>query len=229
MFDLEQSIAHWRQQMLAAGLKDSSALDELESHLRDDIEQQTRAGWPATSAFTLAVRRIGRASALQTEFTLAGETILELFQRHLLALAGIRKPQLATGMNLPNSNLEPRWATYLKTIAYSLPGLFLWVASCVFVVPRLKQICAASNTVIPRPLQTALAMSEAFKNYFIVLSVVFIGALLLLEWRSHWWPRHRRMYFGIAAFALNFVALILITAMLILAVLAGSNLLSHAK
>jgi hypothetical protein len=39
MFDLEQSIATWRRQMLDAGIKAPVPLEELESHLRDDIEQ----------------------------------------------------------------------------------------------------------------------------------------------------------------------------------------------
>ncbi len=37
MFNLEQSIAEWRQQMLAAGPKNPTPLNELESHLREDM------------------------------------------------------------------------------------------------------------------------------------------------------------------------------------------------
>ena len=44
MFDLEQEIKAWRRRMLAAGLKGPIPLDEFESHLRDDVEQQVRAG-----------------------------------------------------------------------------------------------------------------------------------------------------------------------------------------
>ena len=40
MFNLEQSIADWRRQMLAAGIKMPVPLEELESHLREDIAQQ---------------------------------------------------------------------------------------------------------------------------------------------------------------------------------------------
>ena len=34
MFDLEKSITRWREQMLAAGIKTPSPLEELENHLR---------------------------------------------------------------------------------------------------------------------------------------------------------------------------------------------------
>ena len=37
MFGLEQAIADWRQQMLAAGIKTPVPLEELEIHLREDI------------------------------------------------------------------------------------------------------------------------------------------------------------------------------------------------
>jgi hypothetical protein len=39
MFDLEKSIPEWRQKMFAAGIS-AVALEELESHLREEIEQQ---------------------------------------------------------------------------------------------------------------------------------------------------------------------------------------------
>ena len=68
MFNLDDAIARWRQQMLNAGLKAPVPLDELEGHLRDDIAAQTRLGHPAQQAFEEAVERMGRASALHAEF-----------------------------------------------------------------------------------------------------------------------------------------------------------------
>jgi hypothetical protein len=67
MFNLEQSIANWRQ-MFATGIKDANVLDELENHLRDEIERQTKSGLNEQKAFEFAVRQIGQASMLKTEF-----------------------------------------------------------------------------------------------------------------------------------------------------------------
>jgi len=50
MFNLEQSIAEWRRQMLAAGVKNPNVLDELEIHLREDVEKQMREGSGAQQA-----------------------------------------------------------------------------------------------------------------------------------------------------------------------------------
>jgi hypothetical protein len=68
MFYLEQSIAEWRQQMLAVGIKTPVPLEELEGHLRDDVERQVREGLGEQQAFEIAVERIGQASFLKAEF-----------------------------------------------------------------------------------------------------------------------------------------------------------------
>lgn len=58
--------------MLAAGIKLES-LDELESHLREEIEQQMRTGCSAQFAFDIAVSQIGLPAPLKEEFTKSGE------------------------------------------------------------------------------------------------------------------------------------------------------------
>ncbi|HSY19432.1 MAG TPA: prepilin peptidase [Candidatus Acidoferrales bacterium] len=68
MFNLESSITNWRQQMLAAGIKSPVPLDELEIHLREDVEQQVRSGLDEQQAFETAGQRIGRARKLESEF-----------------------------------------------------------------------------------------------------------------------------------------------------------------
>ncbi|MGO8763935.1 MAG: hypothetical protein ACLQSR_02225 [Limisphaerales bacterium] len=40
MFNIEEAIAEWRRQMLAAGIEAPVPLEELENHLREEIEQQ---------------------------------------------------------------------------------------------------------------------------------------------------------------------------------------------
>jgi hypothetical protein len=68
MFHLEQSIAAWRKQMLAAGIKSPVPLEELESHLRDEIEQQVKSGMNKQTAFDISVRQIGQPKVLKDEF-----------------------------------------------------------------------------------------------------------------------------------------------------------------
>jgi hypothetical protein len=72
MFDLEQSIVEWRRQMLAAGIKTPVPLEELESHLREEIGGQIQSGMPEEQAFGIAVKNIGQAGPLKKEFKNAG-------------------------------------------------------------------------------------------------------------------------------------------------------------
>jgi hypothetical protein len=74
MFDLEKAISDWRQQTVAAGLKPSQILRELESHLREDIEVQTRGGLDTQQAFVHAIVRLGHATSLQKEFAKTAAT-----------------------------------------------------------------------------------------------------------------------------------------------------------
>ena len=90
MFDLEQSMAEWRKQMLVAGIKSPEPLEELENHLREDIERQMKSGLSGHRAFASAVQKVGPANTLNTEFKRAGDSlILRLVQLTGIACAAI--------------------------------------------------------------------------------------------------------------------------------------------
>lgn len=54
--------------MSAGGINTPEVLNELETHLREDVEQQMASGLTAQLAFEAAVRHIGRAGLLRSEF-----------------------------------------------------------------------------------------------------------------------------------------------------------------
>jgi hypothetical protein len=68
MFDLNNAIMEWREQMLAAGIKTPAPMEELESHLRDDVEERMNSGLSAEEAFELAAQQIGTGAVLRLEF-----------------------------------------------------------------------------------------------------------------------------------------------------------------
>jgi hypothetical protein len=86
MFDLEQSIAEWRRQMMAAGIKSPVPLEELESHLREDTAQQMQSGLSAQQAFGTATKQIGQALELKKEFKKIGAPIET---QKIIKLAGV--------------------------------------------------------------------------------------------------------------------------------------------
>jgi len=119
MFNLEQSIADWRQQMLAAGIKTPVPLEELESHLREEIERQLQAGAGAAEAFQIAIQRIGVGTTLKVEFDKNNERKI---MKHILVIsAGVLG--VLVGMAL----VMPAVAQYRQTgaMSHDEPWLFL--------------------------------------------------------------------------------------------------------
>lgn len=235
MFNLEQSIAEWRRQMHADGLKSRGVLDELESHVREEVERRVQAGWGAQPAFEVAIQQLGQTDVLTNEFAKVGETD-EAFARvkhFFLTLAGIQNPILATNMNTSssNANLEPVWATYLKSAAFVLPAAFLWLFVAVFVFPKFNEVVSQSGirAAMPGFLRSGWDLALFLTHYLFDLCVVLALAIALLEWRSDRWPRYRRAAFGVGVFLLNSAVLIAITAMVVLALVAAPALAHHAK
>lgn len=69
MFDLEKQISEWRRQMLASGITFPVPLEELELHLREEIERQIELGLREQKAFETAAAQLGQAGILKKEFT----------------------------------------------------------------------------------------------------------------------------------------------------------------
>ncbi len=116
MFELESSIAEWRRQMLAAGVSNPELLNELESHLRDGIEDQMNKGTPAPQAFEEAARRLGPGLELHREFENA--TLNEAMKqklRNILTITAL----LAIGMGF----LLPQIAAWRVHVPGAVPHL----------------------------------------------------------------------------------------------------------
>ena len=68
MFNLEEKISEWRKQMLTAGIQTPVPLEELENHLREEIERQMRSGVDSQPAFEIAAKQIGQPEPIKAEF-----------------------------------------------------------------------------------------------------------------------------------------------------------------
>lgn len=98
MFYLEKSIADWQKQMLAAGIKTPVPLEELESHLREEIERQMKTGLSEQRAFEISVRHIGQPQLLNSEFKKSERNIMK---RRLIILLGIFAVLFGPAVSLP--------------------------------------------------------------------------------------------------------------------------------
>ena len=89
----ESQIAEWRAYVAKAPAVDGRDLDELETHLRDQISELGAAGLAEDEAFLVAVKRMGDLDTLSREF--AREHSGRLWKQ--LVLGGDRESSRATG------------------------------------------------------------------------------------------------------------------------------------
>jgi hypothetical protein len=227
MPDLESQIARWRSEMMAGGIKAPALLDELENHLRDDTDAQVAAGMGEQDAFATSAARIGQAAALKKEFDKVGGVTGHRIRMAWLVLAGIPSSHHASPMNAMNSssNLEPRWVTYTKAAVFSSPALFLWTISALFLMPKLQMICREAGVALPRVYE----VTDLLSHNVVLASAAILLALALLEWRWNRWSQFRRVSLGGVVFVLNATVLTLLTLMVVFALVAAPNLVSHAR
>lgn len=133
MFNLQESIANWRQQMAAAGIKSPTTLDELESHLREEMEKLAHSGiLSEAEAFKIAKDRIGQSDLLAAEFS----KISGWREERLLKLVGIGCGAFALLVSLwaaPHMLFAPQMSPTLRLSGWAAVTLTLFsVASWRF-------------------------------------------------------------------------------------------------
>jgi hypothetical protein len=100
--NLEKNISDWRRQMLAAGIKAPVPLEELESHLREEIERQMKSGLDWQTAFEISIRHFGQPKELHGEFKKSERTFMK---RTLVVLCGILGVLVGAAFILPALHL----------------------------------------------------------------------------------------------------------------------------
>jgi len=68
MAGVEQSLGEWRRSLARSGVLSEEDLDELETHVRDTIEDLEPTGLSQEEALLVALRRVGDPSLLAVEF-----------------------------------------------------------------------------------------------------------------------------------------------------------------
>jgi hypothetical protein len=132
MFNLEQSIAQWRRQMLAAGIKSPVPLEELEIHLREEIERQMKSGMNGQEAFDFAIQQIGQAGTLRKEFGKGGEVMSARVRKFNIIVCGVTAVLFGlTGVRLlfPSFGKSPSPSFHERltiSVVFVSAALILW-------------------------------------------------------------------------------------------------------
>ena len=198
MFNLEQNITEWRRQMRAAGINTPVPLEELESHLREEVEQQVRAGWSEEAAFHQAARQMGAAGALQGEFTKIQSTIKRKHMlKLLLILAALFGSIFGGAMVLPalgrwrDTGVLPVSPLILGTVIALVAGAAAWRGLRHYREARGRKLITigvvAAGGFYVVPLVQAFFMPQItvggwiFCGVLAAASVLFYGKCFLLN------------------------------------------------
>lgn len=101
MNNFEPNIADWRRQLIAAGIKSAEVLDELEGHLREDIERRIRMGADGPRVFEMAAARFGAPGALKVEFDRVEKQQRKYMKRGMMIGAGIVGVMVGMALVMP--------------------------------------------------------------------------------------------------------------------------------
>jgi hypothetical protein len=131
MHDFEDSIGAWRERALAALDGDVDAVAELESHLRQSLDE--RAAMPADEAWAAAVSRLGDLEKLKREFAKArpAGTRLKKLKRGLAVAAAVClvwafpiRWAVAEAFYVPGKGAEPSVPQGSRILVYKLTAVF---------------------------------------------------------------------------------------------------------
>jgi hypothetical protein len=125
MFDLEQRIQEWRQRVLAELTGRAEVIDELESHLREEVQHLVQSGQQPPEAWALALHRLGTPRQLAGEFRklpaqvwLPGRAVLIA----LICITGVVLWILLT--KLLQEQMEPLIAVHVFTVTAGYLAMF---------------------------------------------------------------------------------------------------------
>jgi uncharacterized membrane protein len=155
MLNLEQAIAEWRRQMLAAGIKTPVPLEELEIHLREDIERQMESGLAEQKAFEISVPQIGQPQALSHEFKKSERPFMKPTAKIIIGIVGLcagAALQIPGGLQLRDELM----------MAHGKLGL--WLLSWLVIVGSLQQIIRPIGPIVWSVVQ--INRPKVFKGKF---------------------------------------------------------------
>ena len=174
MFNLEEKIAEWRVQMLAAGIQSPVPLEELEIHLREEIGRQIKLGAGEQQAFETAVAQIGNSAPIKNEFK---KVEVENWNR---PLAGAAWTLFTVSFFLPSFNgfFSPMWGW--QCAAESVRQLFApdnwsdwWSNLHLESLTLANVLMLASTFLLPRLSKNAHALKWLRFANFVAVALVW--------------------------------------------------------
>jgi Cytochrome C assembly protein len=186
MFDLEQQIQAWRRSLPGTFDKQPEVVEELECHLRDEVQRLVLSGQAPERAWETALQRLGSPQQLAAEFNKLPPAAWLPARLVMLALAGLGAC-LAWFLvrELGHGKIEPLLGghVFLVTLGYS----------AMFAVGALAAWSLVTRAVLGWDARHAVALRAAALRLCVVgLGLTAVGVVL----GSLWAHDHLGRYWG---------------------------------
>jgi hypothetical protein len=211
MPDREELIAGWRRNLAETTGCTNEVLDELESHLHDELQQLLQAGHSEELAFALAASRMGHPRTLATEFAKVAEPSLWLPVRWatfaVIALAALLLGFLLSEWK--DGRLESLVAAHVGAISlgYSISLLVGTLVICYVATRPFRDLSDGQLRGLEQAVFKLTATATVLTLIGILLGCVWAKDHLGLYWG--WDPRET---WGAVVVAWNVVLLLCLRA-----------------
>jgi len=178
--------------MLAAGIKSPVPLEELEIHLREEIERQMKSGLEEQEIFNSAVQKIGQAGLLRMEFKKAGgflgwlgenksARINRIFGALWLAYCSwmlfMIAPSILVGVHAPSFS---RTSSVLSGIFVALTGGYIYLCGVIGSIRLFRGITQDRRMIRLLALLNLIGCLVQFNALRLVSSLVVANAVFSL-------------------------------------------------
>jgi hypothetical protein len=184
MHNLEKSIAEWRKTMMAAPAVNHETLDELENHLRENVEQLVRSGITEREAFLSAVKQLGGAPAIASEFRKLEQSTwlpVKVVTGIGLVAAVAMTIFLFAHLGEPRIKLLLAGHVFAVTLGYGTTFLVGALGIC-FVAQR----CLSDAS----PLRMRSLTGVTFLLGCVAAGMTAVGVILAMFWAKSEWGRY---------------------------------------
>lgn len=181
MASLEDRFAQWRRELAETLGGSAETLEELEGHLRDEVQRRIAAGESADTAFTDAATQLGSPAALAAEVA-RGQSAVPWLPVRLAVIVLIAGAGWLGGMLLPRHDQLLAAHVLSVTLGYSITLLIGAVAAC-YVLSR------PFGAPGPRQMQGLLRAMSYLTLAALVLTAlgVVLGAVWAREHLGRFW------------------------------------------